>query len=68
MNRRIPSVNLILCPSCGSERVIALNFPQDVGVVLEEGGERPVAKCAVCGHRIYAQDVQNEAAEEPDPN
>jgi hypothetical protein len=46
---------LILCPTCGADRLIPLNFPiyhRDPGpeVVLD----RPVAKCCACGERIYA--------------
>jgi len=45
-----------LCPLCGSERLIPLTFPQDefIGVEVED---RPVAKCSICGHRIYDADV-----------
>lgn len=44
------------CPSCGSDRVIGLVFPQDlVGEILVEMPERPLAKCAECGQRLTAR-------------
>jgi hypothetical protein len=57
---------MIRCPLCNSDRVIPLHFPQDVGIMLDEVEARPVAKCAVCGHRIFDSDVQGEASDGPD--
>jgi len=47
---------LILCPSCGADRLIALNFPQ----FRPEAGpdiafRRPIAKCCACGERVFAR-------------
>jgi hypothetical protein len=41
------------CPVCGSDRLIPLSFPSNGEEILDEVGERPHAKCAVCGNRIY---------------
>ena len=43
-----------VCPLCGSDRVIPLSFPSDGEEIVDELGERPHAKCAVCSNRIYA--------------
>jgi len=45
-----------LCPLCGSDRLIPLTFPQDE-FLGDEVGDRPLAKCSICGHRIYDADV-----------
>jgi len=48
-----------LCPLCGSDRVIALTFPPAFGwVVRDDPDKRPVAKCAVCGHRFYEGEIE----------
>jgi hypothetical protein len=48
----------MLCPLCGSDRLIALSFPDEAEETLDEAGERrPLAKCVVCGERIYDPDV-----------
>jgi DNA-directed RNA polymerase subunit RPC12/RpoP len=59
---------MIRCPLCNSDRVIPLNFPQDVGIKPDKVEARPVAKCVVCGHRISESDVQSDASEGPDSN
>jgi hypothetical protein len=50
------ALTMTLCPVCSSERVTPLTFPQDVAVMLDEVDERPVAKRAVYGDRIYEFD------------
>jgi DNA-directed RNA polymerase subunit RPC12/RpoP len=44
---------LLICPACGSDRLIPLTF----GTVLADDRpdleRRPVAKCADCGERTY---------------
>lgn len=44
------------CPDCGSDRVILLTFPQDE-FIGDQVGERPLAKCAECGHRLTVAEV-----------
>jgi hypothetical protein len=46
---------LILCPACGADRLVPLNFPQ----FRPEAGpgaafRRPIAKCSGCGERVFA--------------
>jgi hypothetical protein len=46
---------LILCPACGDDRLIPLNFPQfepDAGP--DVAFRRPIAKCSTCGERVFA--------------
>lgn len=55
---------MLLCASCGSERVIPLTFPSVlVEQVFLEAPDRPVAKCVDCSHRLTAAEV---AAQEGD--
>ena len=54
------------CPSCGSARVIPLTFPPGAGIGLAELPERPLAKCAECGYRLTAGEI--EAQEGPSRN
>jgi DNA-directed RNA polymerase subunit RPC12/RpoP len=45
--------DLILCPACGSDRLIPLTF---VTVLTDDRTDLPrraVAKCATCGERTY---------------
>lgn len=56
----------LVCPGCGSDRVILLTFPPVFGEVSTETPERPVAKCAVCGYRLTAAEVADQ--EEPPPD
>ncbi len=47
---------MILCPSCGEDRLIPLTFP----VYRREAGpeviyRRPMAKCSGCGERMFAR-------------
>jgi ribosomal protein S27AE len=47
---------MILCPTCGADRLIPLTFP----VYRREAGpevryRRPIAKCSRCGERIFAR-------------
>jgi rubredoxin len=51
---------MTLCPLCGSERVISLASPEDFAAEIVEVGQRPSAKCAVCGHLFR----ENEAAKQ----
>jgi hypothetical protein len=50
------------CPLCGSDRLISLTFPQDGETAVwrteEAPPERPVLKCAVCGNRVYREEVE----------
>ena len=49
---------MLLCASCGSERVIPLTFPSVlVENLLLEAADRPVAKCVDCSHRMTAAEV-----------
>jgi|HubBroStandDraft_4_1064222.scaffolds.fasta_scaffold05689_6 DNA-directed RNA polymerase subunit RPC12/RpoP len=45
------------CPVCGSDRVVPLTFETAVGELLAELPERPLAKCADCGHRLTAAEI-----------
>jgi hypothetical protein len=47
---------MTLCPLCGSDRLIPLSFAEDD--VPDEIGERPVAKCALCGHQVYEAEIE----------
>jgi uncharacterized OB-fold protein len=49
---------VILCPKCGSNRIIPLNFVTANGASWHVKQMRlsmpPLAKCVTCGSRIYA--------------
>jgi hypothetical protein len=48
---------MILCPACGSDRVIPLSFPppwrHDRHLGQREAEPIPVIKCIRCGERSY---------------
>jgi hypothetical protein len=48
---------MLVCPKCESDRVIPLTFPPALGDVFVGMPDRPVAKCAACGHRLSAREV-----------
>jgi len=54
---------MLICPKCESDRVIPLTLPPDLGEVMVGMPDRPVAKCADCGHELSAADVT--AQDEP---
>ena len=54
---------MLICPKCESDRVIPLTFPPDLGEITVGMPDRPVAKCADCGHELSAGEVT--AQEEP---
>ena len=43
----------VVCPTCGSDRLIPLTFVPALGTDRAELPKRPVAKCAACGERTY---------------
>jgi len=45
------------CPNCGSERLVLLTFTSAQGDEAPDLPERPVAKCAACGHKLTAREV-----------
>jgi DNA-directed RNA polymerase subunit RPC12/RpoP len=47
---------MILCPTCGSDRLIPLSFAQEQSVP-GAGEKRPLVKCATCGQRIHAAEI-----------
>jgi len=52
---------VILCPACGTARLVPLHFPV---YRLEQAAEaivRPVAKCSGCGQRIFAPPRRRKA-------
>lgn len=53
--------SVIVCPACGADRLIPLTFPiyqrrSGPEVVLR----RPLAKCASCGERVFAQIIARQ--------
>jgi Zn finger protein HypA/HybF involved in hydrogenase expression len=54
---------MLICPKCESDRVISLTFPPDLGELMVGMPDRPVAKCADCGHELSAEEVT--AQDEP---
>jgi DNA-directed RNA polymerase subunit RPC12/RpoP len=44
---------MVLCPACGSDRLIPLTFGSVLGNDRTDLTRRPVAKCADCGERTY---------------
>lgn len=49
---------MLVCASCGSDRVIPLTFPSVlVEQLFLEAADRPVAKCVDCSHRMTAAEV-----------
>jgi predicted RNA-binding Zn-ribbon protein involved in translation (DUF1610 family) len=58
---------VLVCPNCGSDRVISLTFsPIVLTEVVIEMPDRPIAKCADCAHRLTAVEVA--AQEQPAPD
>ena len=47
---------IILCPSCGADRLIPLTFPvYRRAARAEVHYRRPMAKCSGCGERMFAR-------------
>lgn len=57
---------LILCPKCGSDRLIPLTFTPALGEEWVDLPRRPVAKCANCGQRTFA--TRHDAKRDPEPS
>ena len=53
-------VVVILCPTCGSDRLIRLHFPAYRLELAAEAIVRPVGKCVQCGNRVYAHVVTHQ--------
>jgi hypothetical protein len=52
---------VLVCPSCGADRLIPLTFP----IYQREAGPemvlvRPMAKCSGCGQRIFAKIIARQ--------
>ncbi len=54
---------MLVCPRCGSDRLVTLTFTSAMGEELVDLPKRPVAKCVDCGHRLWPSEVT--AQEEP---
>ena len=49
---------MLVCASCGSNRVLPLTFPSVlVEQLFLEAPDRPVAKCVDCSYRMTAAEV-----------
>lgn len=49
---------MLVCASCGSDRVLPLTFPSVlVEALFIEAPDRPVAKCVDCSYRLVAAEV-----------
>jgi DNA-directed RNA polymerase subunit RPC12/RpoP len=48
---------MVVCPKCRSDRLVLLTFSAALGDEKLDLPERPVAKCANCGHRLSAAEV-----------
>jgi DNA-directed RNA polymerase subunit RPC12/RpoP len=52
---------MIVCPACGSDRLIPLTFGSVLGNDRTDLPRRPVAKCADCGKRTYVTATAHRA-------
>jgi hypothetical protein len=60
---RAEPMDLVLCPRCGTDRLIPLTFSglRPDADSQADLPERPLMKCVGCGERLYARDVKAEA-------
>jgi hypothetical protein len=55
---------MLLCPQCGSDRILPLTFPSTlIEQLFLEAPDRPVAKCVDCSRLVTAAEVTGQ--EEP---
>lgn len=52
---------MVLCPACGSDRLIPLTFGSVRGNDRIDLPRRPVAKCVDCGERSYVTAKAHQA-------
>lgn len=61
----IAAAMVLVCPMCAGDRVIPLTFETVIGEMLAQLPERPIAKCASCGHRLTAREVTAQERSSP---
>jgi DNA-directed RNA polymerase subunit RPC12/RpoP len=50
---------MIICPRCGSKRVVLLTFPEEDSIPRHLV-PRPIARCADCGHRLTPVEITRQ--------